>query len=448
MSTENLRFFGTDVKVSKKSTPKRNARRTIRVLATASLAALAAVASIVVPAIVTHTPHSPNAQERALAKSVVQACVAVSPTLCGHLTASDDVSEALRASELVHSLSTPQKVAQLFVVTPESLVAGYYDDTVTQSGDLTRQALAERPVGGIVYFQQNLLDADQTRAMLEQANSYALESCGIPLLLDVDEEGGTVSRIGGNEGFGIENVGNMSAVGATGDPAVAANTATTIASYLADLGFTSDFAPVADVADNPDSDTMALRSFGSDAQLVAQMVSAQVSAFNDAHVICCAKHFPGIGGAEGDSHNGAIYTHKTADQMAEVELVPFSAAIDAGVPMVMVGHISCPEVTGDDLPASVSPAVMHDLLRERLGFGGVIITDSLGMGAIVDRFGYDRVAVEAFKAGADALLMPADFDAAYQGMLDAVESGEIDQGRLDLSCWRIVRMKLHREASA
>lgn len=434
--------------VPKKPNKSKRRSRSILPLAVASLIAFAAAITALFPQGVTLPSRSPVTDTSRLLPLFERACLNGSQALHDRLEASGDVSDALRASELVHSLSTPQKVAQLFVVTPESLVANYYDGTVTKSGGLTQQALAERPVGGIVYFRQNLIDADQTRAMLADANAFALESCGIPLLLDVDEEGGTVSRVGGNEGFAIENVGNMSEVGATADPAYASEVALRIGTYLADLGFTSDFAPVADVANNPDSDTMLWRSFGSDAALVGSMVQAQVRAFGDAHIICCVKHFPGIGAAEGDSHNGAIYTHKSVDELAQIELVPFASAIEAGVPMVMVGHISCPEVTGDDLPASVSPAVMQDLLRERLSFEGVVITDSLGMGAIADRYGYDRVAVEAFKAGADALLMPADFDAAYQGMLDAVASGEVSQERLDLSCWRIVRMKLHRERMA
>lgn len=374
--------------------------------------------------------------------ALIAACATIPTTICDQFLQHDEVAQALEAQRLLKSLTIEQKVAQLFVVTPESLLAGYSDETVTAAYDMTRDALQVRPVGGIVYFADNLLNAEQTAQMLANTKQYALEACGIPILLDVDEEGGTVSRIGGNEGFGIENVGSMYYVGSTEDPAYAQEVARTIGGYLHELGFTSDFAPVADVANNPDSDTMFWRSFGSDPTLVAQMVSAQVEGFKSQGILCCAKHFPGIGAAEGDSHLGSIYTQKSADEMAQEELVPFQAAIDAGVPMVMVGHISCPQVTGNDLPASVSPAIMHDMLRERLGFKGVVITDSLSMGAVVDRYGYDRVGVEAFLAGADALLMPADFDAAYQGMLDALQSGEIDQARLDQSVYRMVLMKL------
>lgn len=380
-----------------------------------------------------------------LSSALIASSATLPDKLYAKLLASDEAYVALEASRLLGTLTTEQKVAQLFVVTPESLLSDYTDETVTAAADLTREALQKRPVGGIVYFQSNLLNPDQTSLMLANTKQYALEACGIPIMLDVDEEGGTVSRIGNNEGFDIDDVGSMFYVGSTEDPAYAKEVAQTIGSYLHELGFNSDFAPVADVANNPDSDTMYWRSFGSDANLVAQMVSAQVEGFASQGILCCAKHFPGIGGAEGDSHEGAIYTQKSADQMAEEELVPFKAAIEAGVPMVMVGHLSCPQITGNNLPASVSSAVMQGLLRERLGFEGVIITDSLGMGAIVNEFGYDRVGVEAFLAGADALLMPADFNAAYQGMLDAVASGEISQERLNQSVYRMIKMKLFVE---
>lgn len=373
---------------------------------------------------------------------IVREALGASAAIARRVRADDDVSCAFAAGELTGSLSIEQRVAQLFFVTPESLVSDYTDEVVTAAGDATRQALAERPVGGIIYFQQNLVDADQTTEMLRATADHALEACGVPILLAVDEEGGTVSRIGGNEGFAVENVGDMRDVGETADADHARDVAAHMGSYLRDLGFTADFAPVADIASNPESDTMARRSFGSDAELVARMVAAQVRGLSSQHVICCAKHFPGIGRAEGDSHDGAVYSHRTADEMATEELVPFAAAIEAGVPMIMVGHISCPELTGDDLPVSLSSEVMQGLLREGLGFGGVVVTDSLGMGAVVGRYGHGRVAVEAFLAGADALLMPEDFDAAYQAMLDAVASGEVSEARLAESVYRIVHMKL------
>ena len=300
----------------------------------------------------------------------------------------------------------------------------------------------ERPVGGIIYFAANLVDADQTTQMIADAKQCALEACGIPLLVGIDEEGGTVLRVGGRDGFGIAAIGNMSDVGATGDLSYAEEVAADIGSYLHDLGFTNDLAPVADVANNPEATLMRWRSFGSDPQLVADMVAAQVRGFRSQGIIACAKHFPGLGGSEGDPHGRTVYIHKTLEEMEQVELVPFAAAISEGIPMIMVGHISWPEYIGSELPTSVSPEVMGDLLRDRMGFKGVIVTDSLDMGAVSESYGQERLAAEVFLAGADALLMPADFDAAYAGVLDAVYSGEIGERRLDQSVFRIVWMKL------
>ena len=353
----------------------------------------------------------------------------------------------LLAISLVKQMPLEQKVAQLFFVTPEDVVRSKTDATVTAFGDTTKECLSERPVGGIIYFQSNLESEGQTFEMLHEVQDWYRDTFGIPLLLGVDEEGGTVSRIGANPGFSLEDMGDMRDMGATGNTELARQAAENVASYLAQLGFTCNLAPVADVADNPASDVMARRSFGADKDLVARMVAAQVEAYSMQGITSCAKHFPGIGAATGDSHDGLIHTDKSLDELFDDELVPFQAAIDARVPMVMVGHIACPGVTGDDTPASLSPTIMDELLRNQIGFEGVIITDSLQMGAVSgDDCG--SIAVRSFLAGADALLMPSDFDAAYDAVLAACKNGEISQTRLDLSVYRIVRMKLVQQQSA
>lgn len=344
-----------------------------------------------------------------------------------------------RAAEKTASLTLEQKVAQLFVVTPEAITGV---GTATQAGPTTQQALAAYPVGGLVYFQKNLLSADQTREMIANSQAFAQDACGLPLFVGVDEEGGTVSRVGGNPGFAIPNEGNMANVGATGDPAQAKAVAQAIGGYLGDLGFNLDFAPDADICGDPATDVMALRSFGTDPALVASMVSAQVEGFADAGMLCSAKHFPGIGGVMGDSHEGAIASGKTLDQLRNWELVPFKAAIDAGVPMVMVGHLTAPNAFGSDVPASLNPAAVTNLLRGELGFEGLIITDSLSMGAVGDFCTPDQAGVTALEAGADLVLMPEDFAAAYQGVLDAVSAGTLSEERIDQSVARIVKAKL------
>lgn len=349
-----------------------------------------------------------------------------------------------RAAEKAAALTLEQKVAQLFVVTPEAITEV---GTATQAGEATKEALAAYPVGGLVYFKKNLLSADQTREMIANSQTYAQDACGLPLLVGVDEEGGTVSRIGGNPGFAIPNVGNMADVGATNDPMQAQAVAQTIGGYLCDLGFNLNFAPDSDICGNPATDVMALRSFGTDPALVSDMVSAQVKGFANAGVLCCAKHFPGIGGMTGDSHEGAIVTQNTLDELRIGELAPFEAAIEADVPMVMVGHLTAPNAFGNDVPASLNPAAVTDLLRGELGFQGLVITDSLSMGAVGDFCTPDQAGVMALLAGADLVLMPEDFASAYRGVLDAVCAGTLSEDRIDQSVMRIVKAKLALDES-
>lgn len=344
-----------------------------------------------------------------------------------------------QAQSIVGQMTLEEKVAQMFIVRPEAITGV---GVAVEAGDATRQALEKYPVGGIIYFGDNLENPDQTRTLLSNTQQFGTQATGLPLFLCVDEEGGTVARIGGNEAFGVGNVGNMSDVGATGDVAYAKQVATDIGAYLVDLGFNVDFAPDADVANNPASDTMALRAFGTTGDYVAPFVSAQVEGFTEAGILSCAKHFPGIGGAEGDSHMVSIYSHKTIDQMAADELLPFQAAIEAGVPFIMVGHLSTPEATGNDIPASVNPGIVTDVLRNQLGFEGMVITDSMSMGAVNELYEPDEAAIMVIEAGVDIVLMPADFNVAYQGVLDAVTSGRISEERIDQSVLRIVEAKL------
>lgn len=338
----------------------------------------------------------------------------------------------------VSSLTLEQKVAQMFFPRPEALTGM---GQVTAAGDTTRKAFANIPVGGMCYFAQNLQSESQARQMLSASNQISLDEVGLPLFMSVDEEGGTVSRVGGNKGFSVENVGNMRDVGNTGDARRAYDVCKKIAGYLVPLGFNLDFAPDADIV-NGTSQTMAKRSFGTTADVVAPMVESAVKGFLDGGIMCCAKHFPGIGGAQGDSETEAIATDKTLDQLCQEELVPFKRAIAAGVPMVMVGHISCPKVTGDSAPASLSHVIVTDVLRDELGFDGIIITDSLGMGAVAGLHKARDLGVAAIQAGVDMLLMTPDLPASYQGVLDAVKAGTITEERIDESVTRIVRAKL------
>ena len=349
------------------------------------------------------------------------------------------VAARAAVDERIGAMTLEQKVAQLFIVTPEALVEGV--SQVTQAGDMTREGVTAHPVGGIVYFAQNLLDPEQTTTMLANVKQFYADAGNVAPFIAVDEEGGTVVRVADNEAFGAQDVGDASALGSAGDTEAAKRAAEQIADYLMPLGFNLDFAPVADVVDPLRSDTMGLRSFSSDAAVAADMVRAEVEGFRDKKMLCCAKHFPGIGAAAGDSHEGAITIEATNEELETVDLVPFRAAIEAGVPMIMVGHVSLPNIVGDSTPAPLSSAVVQGMLRDSLGYTGIIVTDSLSMGAITDYYTPAEAAVAALKAGCDIPLVPERLDEAYQGVLSAVQVGELTEERLDESLTRILTAK-------
>lgn len=333
----------------------------------------------------------------------------------------------------IENMSLEDKVAGLFIITPEQLTGV---GTAVQAGDGTRDALAEYPVGGLVYFSKNIQSPEQIREMLAKTTEFSK----YPLFLAVEEEGGQVARVA--DALGLDNAGDMSAVGAGQDPQAARSAYAAIGGYLREYGFNLDFAPVADVLTNPENQVMGDRSFGSDPQLVSGMVSAAVAGLKESGVSACLKYFPGYGGATGDSDEGQVETDRTKEEMQAAEFLPFSAGIEAGADMVMVGHISAPGLTGEDsLPASVNEGIITDILRKQLGYDGIVITDAMNMAAISEYYAADEAAVKALKAGADMILMPEDFVTAYEGVLAAVQNGTIDERRIDDSLRRVYRVK-------
>ena len=347
-----------------------------------------------------------------------------------------------QAQQVVSGMTLEDKLAQMFVITPEALT-GYAN--VTAAGDTTKEAYNSRPVGGIIYMQENLLGTEQVTEMLTNMQNIAVERTGLPAFLSVDEEGGTVTRIAGNEAFGVNDVGNMSDIGATGDSQNAYNAGSTIGGYLKNLGFNVDFAPVADVLTNSANTAIGTRSFGSDANVVADMVSAELEGLLSQGVYGVVKHFPGHGGTDGDSHGGAVTLDKTLEELTAAELVPFQRAVDDGVSFVMVGHISVPQVVGDNTPASLSQRMVTGVLREQLGYQGIVITDARNMAAVTNSYTADQPAVMAVNAGVDMILMPQDYETAYNGLLAAVQDGTITQERIDESVVRIVKIKLQMQ---
>ena len=206
------------------------------------------------------------------------------------------------------------------------------------------------------------------------------------------------------------------------------------------MGFNLDFAPVADLA-NVEGSIMEGRAYGTDAGTAAGFVAAMVKGLQEQKVSACLKHFPGIGSSAQDTHNGMASSDRTEEQFRAEELAVFRAGIDAGAQVIMVGHMSAPALTGDNEPCIFSRRLLTDILREEMDYDGVIITDALNMSAVSDYYGADEAAIMAVLAGCDMLLMPEDFEKAYNGILQAVADGNISVERIDDSLRRIYRIK-------
>ena len=344
-----------------------------------------------------------------------------------------------RAKEILEGMSMEEKVAQLFFVTPDALTG---NTGLKEGGEALRQALTEYPVGGVVYFSGNIETPEQTKALLKETRLDARAVSALPVFLAVDEEGGSVARIAGNPAMGIENVGDMADIGATGDEKNAYEAGRIIGAYLSKLGFNLDFAPDADVLTNPENTVVKRRSFGAEPEPVSDMALAYMNGLLEENVAGCLKHYPGHGATIGDTHEGYAYTEKGLEELKETDFVPFIRGIEEGVPVIMVGHISLPNVTGDEMPASLSEKMITEILRTDLGYEGLVITDALNMGAVTKQYSSEEACILALEAGADMLLMPEDFKSAYNGVLEAVKKGRILEQTLDEAVRRIIRVKL------
>lgn len=333
--------------------------------------------------------------------------------------------------EIVGQMPIEDRVAGLFFVTPEDITGV---GTAVKAGEGTKEALSQYAVGGIIYFEKNIKDAEQFAEMISNTVLYSK----YPLFIGVDEEGGSVSRLA-DAGL-MEAQASAGAIAQAGDTTAAYNAGVSIGSGLAAFGINVDFAPVADIA-NVDGSVMTDRTYGSDAASAIPYVLEMMRGLEEQGVSSCLKHFPGIGATSEDTHKGLATVNRTAEEFRAEEFTVFKAGIDAGADFVMVGHVDAPQLTGDNTPASMSKVIVTDILRNELGFDGVIITDAMNMKAISEYHSSADAAVAALKAGCDMILMPEDFEDAYIGVLQALADGVIAEERINDSIKRIYRVK-------
>src|SRR5437762_13595022 len=326
---------------------------------------------------------------------------------------------------LLAALSTRQRVAQLVV----PWLAGSYtavDDSLFQ---VAARWVDSLEVGGLIISVGSPFDIAAKLNALQRRSR-------LPLLVSADLEWGAGMRVIGGTTFP-----QIMAVGATGNPRDAYTIGEAAATEGRAVGIHVNFAPDADVNNNPLNPIINVRSFGEDPRAVARLVQAYVRGLHDHGMLATLKHFPGHGATQTDSHLGLPVIVADYRRLDTLELVPFRAGIAAGADVVMSAHIAFPAVTGSDDPATLSAAVLTGVLRDSLHFGGLVVTDALTMGAIVAKYGAGEATVRAFLAGSDLLLMPADPDSALNAMAAALEQGRYTMARLDASVRRVLEIK-------
>lgn len=296
-------------------------------------------------------------------------------------------------------------------------------------------------VGGVILMGRNISPPDNLRATLSELQGRAQRNGLPPLFVATDQEGGRVRRLTPPS---YTFAPPASEIGDTRDPSQARHWAAVIGKELKSVGINWNFAPVLDVNNNPDNPVIGNRSYGADPVLVAEMGVAAVRAFQeDAEILACGKHFPGHGDTNVDSHKSLPKISHGPDRLDKIELVPFRAAIKAGLAAIMTAHILFPELDAER-PATLSPRILTGLLRQELGFEGLIITDSLTMGGVATGWGSPEAAVLAAIAGADILLCCGAWEtqrAIRDALLDAARSGRLPQARIDESLARIALAK-------
>ena len=342
------------------------------------------------------------------------------------------------------NMTLKEKIGQMFYVRLESLDTTihwntYADLQKNPMHDLNktiRDVNAKYPIGGLILYAWNIKDKPQLSKLISDIRALN----GKPLLC-IDEEGGRIARIAKNENFDVEVIGPMADIGKTGDPKNAYHAGNVIGTYLTKYGFDIDFAPVADVNTNPDNIIIGDRAFSDKPEVAAPMVVSYLQGLKDAGVTGCVKHFPGHGDTKTDTHFGYASTQKTWAEMLQCEMVTFKAGIDWGCQLIMTAHIGTPNVTGSDVPATMSSVILQDKLRGELGYQNIIITDGMEMGAITTQYTSEEAAVNSIKAGVDIVLGPKNFVPAFEAVLKAVEEGTITEERINQSVRRILKMK-------
>ena len=334
-----------------------------------------------------------------------------------------------RISDMLKGMTLEEKVGQLLIVGVEG----------PNSDEYSNKLIEEYHVGGFILFKKNIQDSSQLVGLLNSLKKTNSLNNKVPLFLSVDEEGGRVSRLPGE----LKKLPSNRVIGGRNDTKLSYKIGSLLGDELKAFGFNVDFAPVLDINSNPKNPVIGDRAFGAEPELVTSLGVQTMKGIQDQGVIAGIKHFPGHGDTSVDSHLGLPKVKHTLERLESFELIPFKKAIDSGADVVMIAHILLPELDAAN-PASFSRAVITDLLRTRMSYNGVVITDDFTMGAIVKNYDMAAAAVKSIQAGGDIVLVCHEFskqEAVLKALLDAARTGELSQERIDESVYRILSLK-------
>ena len=338
----------------------------------------------------------------------------------------EETKELDKIKEKIDSMTLEQKIGQLFIV-------GFEGDIIN---DEIIDLVKNQEVGGLIYFSRNVLDSNQIITLNNEIKAIKKD---IPLFISVDEEGGVVSRVP-DEFLKLPSSGY---IGKFDDENLSYNIGSIIAKELKSLGFNMDFAPVLDIDSNPNNTVIGERAFGNNADIVSKLGIKTMEGLRDGGIIPVVKHFPGHGDTDIDSHYGLPIVTKTLEELNNLEFIPFKNAIENGADVVMVSSIILSSIDSE-YPATMSKKVTTDILRNKLNFDGVIATDDMTMGAIMDNYNLTDAVIMAINAGNDLILVCHGYDdiiKSISAVKDAVSSNIISEERIDESVYRILKLK-------
>lgn len=319
----------------------------------------------------------------------------------------------------------------------QKLVFGFHG---TELPEEFIQLIKEYKIGNVIIFARNVQNAAQLRRLCSQIHTLILEETGYPAFIIIDQEGGMVSRLPQD----AVNVPGAMALAATADPENARRASQITIRQLRGLGPNFNMAPVLDVNNNPKNPVIGVRSFGDRPETVAAFGTAALQPYEDSGILCCGKHFPGHGDTAVDSHLGLPLVDKSLEELEAMELIPFRRAAQAGIPAMMISHVVFPQLERERIPCTMSREIITGLLKEKMGYQGLILTDCMEMLAIQDHYGTPEGTVAAIKAGVDLAEISSTIGlewAAAKAVNEAAEQGALDMEEIRESVEKILRYK-------